>query len=182
MRILGSRVVRTEDPRLLTGEGQYVDTLDFANALHVTYVRSTVPHARLRSVDVDAARAVPGVVAVLTAADVDIADLPPPAFFPHLDQTKLRPILARDRVRFVGEPIVAIVSEHPRQGSDAAELVEIDYDPLPVVLDRGASLPNETPLFPQSPSNVMAALGTPPIEGLFAGAAGVVTRWRATRR
>jgi carbon-monoxide dehydrogenase large subunit len=182
MRILGSRVVRTEDPRLLTGEGHYVDALDLAGALHVTYVRSTVPHALLRSVDVDAARAVPGVVAVLTADDVDIADLPPPMFFPHLDPTKLRPVLARNRVRFVGEAIVAIVSEHPRQGSDAAELVEIDYDPLPVVLDRETSLSNETPLFPESPSNVMAELSTPPIDGLLDGADVVVKQSMVNHR
>src|SRR5438105_14165278 len=101
MRILGSRVVRTEDPRLLTGEGHYVDTVDLADALHVPYVRSTVPHARLRSVDVDAARRAPGVVAVLSAADVDLVDLRPPAFFPHLEQAKLRPVFARDPVRCV---------------------------------------------------------------------------------
>ncbi len=170
MKLLGSRVVRTEDPRLLTGRGQYVGTVDLDDALHVTYVRSTQPHALIRSIDVDAARTAPGVVAVLTAADIGLADLVPPAFFPHLDHSKLRPVLARDRVRFVGEPVVAIVSEHPRYGTDAAELVEIDYESLLPIVDRTTSMTNDIVMFPESPSNVMAALSTPPVDGLFDGA------------
>ena len=106
----------------------------------------------------------------MTAADVGLADLVPPAFFPHLDHSKLRPLLARDRVRFVGEPVVAIVSEHPRYGTDAAELVEIDYEPLPPIVDRATSMANDIVMFPESPSNVMAALSTPPVDGLFDGA------------
>src|SRR5690349_8533354 len=83
--ILGNRVIRKEDPHILTGGGAYVDSLDLEGARYVTFVRSTVPHALVRSIDTNAAKAAPGVEAVLTVDDLDIGPFPPNPFFPQLD-------------------------------------------------------------------------------------------------
>src|SRR5918992_1565964 len=122
MSVLGNRVPRVEDPRLLTVGGTYVDDVALEGALHVTYVRSTIAHARVESIDASEARAAPGVVAVFTAADLDVGPLPAS---PFLNQQMPRPLLANDVVRFVGEPVAAIVSETRAQGVDAAELVVV---------------------------------------------------------
>jgi aerobic carbon-monoxide dehydrogenase large subunit len=151
MSILGNRVPRVEDPRLLTVGGTYVDDLPLEGALHVTYVRSTMAHARILSIDVDEATAAPGVVAVFTAADLDIG--PFPASMPMLNQQMLRPLLATDVVRFVGEPVAAVVSEERAQGVDAAEMVIVDYDPLPVVVDAEAAASTDLLLFPEAGTN-----------------------------
>jgi len=122
--LFGQRVPRVEDPKLLTEGGTYVADLripELDGATYVTYVRSTIAHARLTSIDVDEARTAPGVVGVFTAADLDMADLP--LGTPMGNPAITRPLLARDRVRYVGEQIAAIVTEHPEQGPDAAELV-----------------------------------------------------------
>src|SRR5438128_2683216 len=129
MSILGTRVLRTEDPRFLTAGGTYVADVDdplLAGALHVTFVRSTMAHADI-TVEVEDARSMPGVVAVLTDADLGLPPQPPP--IPLIQQSMLRPFLASDRVRFVGEPIAAVVTEAPEQGADAAEIVYVDYEP-----------------------------------------------------
>jgi carbon-monoxide dehydrogenase large subunit len=161
MSILGTRVVRVEDPRLLTVGGTYAADLSdprLAGALHASYVRSTVAHAEIVEVDVSAARSLPGVVDVLTGADIDLPDVP------GMSRAEMsRPLLARDRVRFVGEPVAVIVSERPEQGVDAAEQVVVDYGPLPVVLDVHAALAPDQPegglLFPETGSNVVGAFG-----------------------
>ena len=180
--ILGNRVVRTEDPHLLLGEGGYVDSLDLPGALRVSFVRSTVPHAVLRSIDVSEARAMPGVVAVHTAAELDLGPFPPPAFFPHLDARFLRHPLARDRVRFVGEPVAVILAEDRYQGADAAEAVVVDYDPLPVLVDIEESAKEELLLFPEVGTNVGAVLDLPPVDGIFDGADVVVSQKMINRR
>jgi carbon-monoxide dehydrogenase large subunit len=133
MSILGNRVVRREDPKFLTVGGSYVDDLPLEGAAYVTYVRSTVAHGRIESIDVEDARAAPGVIAVFTAADVDLAPTPPS--LPFFNMEMVRPWLATDRVRFVGEPVAVIVSETRAQGFDASELVVVDYEPLPAVID-----------------------------------------------
>jgi carbon-monoxide dehydrogenase large subunit len=134
MSILGNRVLRKEDPKFLTTGGVYVDDVPLENALHVVYVRSTAPHARITTIDVSEAAESPGVVAVFTAADV--AELGP---FPHdmdaLNQEMRREWLAADTVRFVGEAVAAIVAESRSQAEDAAELVYVDYEPLDAVID-----------------------------------------------
>jgi carbon-monoxide dehydrogenase large subunit len=147
MSILGNRVLRKEDPKFLTVGGTYVDDLPLAGALHVTYVRSTVAHGRIVEVDTAEAVAAPGVVAVFTSADVDLAPLGSNPSF-------ARPLLAQDVVRFVGEPVAVVVSETRAQGVDAAELVYVDYEPLPVVLDPAAAAGNETLLYPDAGTNV----------------------------
>ena len=119
MSILGTRVVRTEDPRLLTAGGTYTDDLrvpELATALRVTFVRSPVAHAGITGIDAKVALDSPGVVAVLTAADAD--DLPPAG-----DRPTTEPLLAADRVRYVGEPVAIVLTTGGYQGEDAAELV-----------------------------------------------------------
>jgi aerobic carbon-monoxide dehydrogenase large subunit len=160
--ILGERVLRKEDPKFLTTGGVYVDDMDeplLAGGLHVTYARSTMAHARITGIDTSAATASPGVVAVYTAADLGLEPVPA-AFNPMV----ARPLLAHEVVRYVGEPVAAIVTERRDQGEDAAELVEVDYDPLEVLLDVETSVASSTLLYPNVGSNAVfdsTALGMP---------------------
>jgi aerobic carbon-monoxide dehydrogenase large subunit len=158
--ILGTRVLRTEDPRFLTTGGVYTeDVVDerLAGAYHVFFVRSPVAHARIARVDVSAALTAPGVVAAFTGADVD--DLPavkPGAMF---NQQMTRPVLATDKVRYVGEPVAVVVTEQAYQGEDAVELVDVDYDPLPAVVDFADALSDQVLLFEEAGTNVAANFG-----------------------
>ena len=152
MSILGNRVLRKEDPAFLTVGGTYVDDLPLPGAAFVTYVRSTMAHARITAIDVDEARAAPGVVAVFTGADIDLDPIAPSMGF--INQSFLRPWLAGEVTRYVGEPIVAIVTEERYQGADAAELVSVDYEPLPVVVDAEESVKGEVLPFPEIGTNV----------------------------
>ena len=133
--ILGTAVRRVEDPKMLTAGGTYVDDIRdplLNGALHVHYVRATMAHANI-TVDLADAAAMPGVVAVVTAAD--IADMGTfPGDFPGFAKTLGRPWLAGSVVRYVGEPIAAILTESRGQGPDAAEAIVVDYDPLPVLI------------------------------------------------
>ena len=153
MSILGNRVLRREDPALLTSGGTYVDDLDLPDAAFVTFVRSTMAHARIAGLDVSDARAMPGVLAVVTAADLGLADLGPA--MPMYNASMTRPLLARDTVRFVGEPIVAIVTETRAQGPDAAETVFVDYEPLDAVVDPTSAHGHATVLFDEAGTNVV---------------------------
>ena len=157
MSILGTRVLRTEDPRFLTTGGVYTADLPLEGACHVYFVRSTIAHARLLSVDVTPALDAPGVIAAYAAADLDVPVMDPP--MPGMNQAMTRSMLARDVVRFVGEPVAVVVTEHPYQGEDAAELVEVDYQPLPAVVDMTDALRSETLLFPDAGSNVVTTFG-----------------------
>jgi carbon-monoxide dehydrogenase large subunit len=146
-----------EDPAFLTvGVTSPIST---CRAAHVTYVRSTVAHARISAIDTDEARTAPGVVAVFTAADIDVAPAPPA--FPLVDAAYARPFLAQGVVRFVGEPVAVIVSETREQGADAAELVFVDYDPLPVVVDPEVAARDDVLLFPEIGTNVVLASTAP---------------------
>src|SRR5262245_22219035 len=136
MSILGNRVTRIEDPRLLTSGGVYTADLDdplLTGAAHVTFVRSSIAYGRIIAIDTEAARTAPGVLAVVTAADLD--DVAPMSLFsPEWPQVMAQPVLARDTVRYVGEAVAAVVTELPAQGPDAAELVSVDIEPLPAVI------------------------------------------------
>jgi carbon-monoxide dehydrogenase large subunit len=168
MSILGTRVIRTEDPRLLTSGGVYVDDLrepELAAAVRATFVRSTVAHALIAGIDTTDALAQPGVVAVLTAADLDDLPVPPPpeplpegAPPPEgpmpLGGVWSEPLLAVDRVRFVGEPVALVLTDSTYQGEDAAELVSVDYEQLPAVVSIDAALAGQTLLFPDAGTNV----------------------------
>ena len=151
MPLQGTSVRRVEDARLLKGEATYVGDLDLPGALHVGFVTSNSAHALLARVDVTEARAVPGVVDVVTAADIELGALP--IFSPAFNQAMVRHILATDRVRFVGEAIVAIVAESAEAVADAADLVEIDYEPLPPVVRVEDALRDEVLLFPEAGTN-----------------------------
>jgi carbon-monoxide dehydrogenase large subunit len=158
MSFLGNRVVRSEDLPLLTAGGQYVDDVAnsepaLAGALHLTFVRSTLPHARILGIDTDEARRAPGVVAVFTHADLGLApDVPP---FPMMNQAMTRPWLADDVVRFVGEPVAIVATEERYQGADAAEAVLVDYDPLPPVVGLDAADRDDVILFESAGTNVV---------------------------
>jgi carbon-monoxide dehydrogenase large subunit len=162
MSILGTRVIRSEDPRFLTTGGVYtadVQDEQLAGACHVHFVRSAVAHGRISAIDVSAARQAPGVIAVFTGAD--LADLPMlGAPVPGINELMGQQPLARDVVRYVGEPIAAIATEGRYQGEDAADLVDVDYDVLPPVVDMAdANAPEPTLLFPAAGTNVAAAFG-----------------------
>ena len=151
MTMRGTPVLRREDRALLTSGGLFVADRRLAGALHVTFVTATMAHARLRGVDVAAARAAPGVLDVVIAADLagdgaaEPALGPEPLANPQLDAAMRRPLLATERVRFVGEPIAAIVATDAYRAVDAAGLVEVDYEPLPVVVDPEAALARGRP-------------------------------------
>jgi aerobic carbon-monoxide dehydrogenase large subunit len=155
MSILGNRVVRREDPALLTVGGTYVDDVVHEGAAHVVYVRSTLAHGRITGIDTSEAEAAPGVLAVLTAADHDLPDLVPIIM---VDQHMTRPLLARGTVRFVGEPIAAVVAETRAAAVDAAELVVVELDPLPAVIDPVEALGSEVHLFAEVDGNVAMAI------------------------
>ncbi|HVF74127.1 MAG TPA: xanthine dehydrogenase family protein molybdopterin-binding subunit [Acidimicrobiales bacterium] len=164
MSILGNRVLRKEDPKFLTTGGVYLDDLPLVGAAHVTYVRSTMAHARLLTVDVSEARSAPGVLAVLTVDDLDLEPIAP---FGFVNSAMAWPWLARDVVRYVGEPIAAVVTEERYQGQDAAELVYVDYDPLPAVVDPVEALTSETVLFPEAGTNLASELDFGQSDSLF---------------
>src|ERR1700754_671829 len=124
--ILGTEVRRVEDSELMRGAGSYVDNLDIPDALHVTFVRSPLAHARIERIDTAEAKAAPGVRAVYTAEDLNIAPQPGPI---PLNPQTARPPLAVGKVRFVGDVVAAVIAETKAQANDAAELVLVDYDP-----------------------------------------------------
>jgi carbon-monoxide dehydrogenase large subunit len=175
MSILGNRVQRKEDPRLLTGGATYVDNLKLPGAAWLTYVRSTIAHARIVSIDVDDARNAPGVIGVFTAADLDLEPMKPA--IPMINQQMARPFLADGVVRFVGESVVAVVTEERYQGEDAAELVFVDYEPLPAVIDPEAAEQSEVILFPDVGTNVAIELAFGTADDFFDGCE-VVARQR----
>jgi len=182
--ILGTRVLRTEDPRFLTTGGVYTDDLRLPDTCHVQFVRSAVAHARIRSVDVSAALAEPGVIAAFTGADLDLPELSPP-MRGVINAQMGQPLLARDVVRYVGEPVAVVVTEGRYQGEDAADLVDVDYDPLPAVVDMTeAGQPGSAVLFPAVGSNVAATFGDPAAlkDDLFAGSEVVVSRTIVNQR
>ena len=157
--VVGQRIRRREDPRFLRGEGRYVDDLSLPGALHLTFVRSYMAHAKVTGVDKSAAEAAGAQVFV--AGDTDLGVNPPPPFIP-IDPQMHRPLIASDTVRFVGD-IVAIVLADSREASvDAAELVMVDYDPLPAVTNPEDAARDETVIYAGVGTNV--CLAVPPQE------------------
>ena len=161
--ILGNRVLRKEDPKFLTTGGKYVDDLNdepmLQGALHVTYVRSTVAHGRINSIDTSDAASMPGVVAIFTAESLGLQPVPA-AFNPMVART----LLASDKVRYVGEPVAAVVTETRDQGVDAAEAVIVDYDVLEAFVDVEAAMMSSTLIYEGAGSNVVfdtTVLGIP---------------------
>ncbi|NKB21491.1 MAG: molybdopterin-dependent oxidoreductase [Alphaproteobacteria bacterium] len=133
---LGDSVERLEDPPLVTGKGRFVGDINFPDQLHMRIVRSDHAHGKIKSVDTSAAEAVPGVVAVWTTTDID--DVPPIDFREGSDPTLAlfrQYALARELVRYVGDPVAAVFAEDPYTAEDAAELVTINIEPLPVLIN-----------------------------------------------
>ena len=162
MGMIGQRVVRTEDPALLTGEGTFIDNLDIEGATHVVYVRSQMAHARIDGIDSTDAAGMPGVLGVFAAADIELG--PFPLDLPFLPPHFPRSALASDVVRYVGEPIVAVVAETRAQATDAAQMVIVDYDPLPAAVTVQEGLDGEVLLFPDFGSNVCVAMPGAPVD------------------
>ena len=161
--ILGNRVLRKEDPKFLTTGGMYVDDLNdepmLAGAAYVTYMRSSVAHGTILSIDTSAALEMPGVIAIYTAADLDLSPVPS-----DFNPMVARGLLAIDKVRFVGEPVAVVLTEQRAQGEDAIENIIVDYDMLPALIDIEEAMASTTLLYEAAGSNVVfdsTVLGLP---------------------
>ena len=149
--VVGQRVRRREDPRFLTGKGTYVDDIKPPDVLHVQFVRSYMAHAKVLGIDKSAAEALPG-TQVFTAADTDLTVNAPPPFI-QVPPEMFRPFIASDKARFVGDIVAVVVSETREGAYDAAELVIVDYEPLPSVTDLREALRDEVLLFESAGTN-----------------------------
>ncbi len=146
-RVVGRSIRRKEDARLLTGRGQYAADFRLPGMLHAAFLRSSHAHARVGAVRAKAALALPGVVAVVTADDLgDIGRIPVRLGSRPRVLACLQPPLARDKVRYVGEPVAVVVAESRYLAEDALDLVEVDCDPLPAVPDVRRALAPGSPV------------------------------------
>ncbi|HJZ02902.1 MAG TPA: xanthine dehydrogenase family protein molybdopterin-binding subunit, partial [Streptosporangiaceae bacterium] len=158
-RYTGASIKRSEDPRILTGAGRYVDDIKLPGMLHAAFVRSPLAHARVLSVDVSAALALPGVVAVLTGADLETMTVPGPdalmALMGWAGPTPEFTLLATDKVRFMGDPVAVVIAESRYLAEDGCELVDVEYDDLPPVVNAAFALdPSSPPLFANLGDNI----------------------------
>jgi carbon-monoxide dehydrogenase large subunit len=144
-KFVGERVKRREDPRLITGTATYVDDVRIPGLLSAIIVRSPYGHAKINSINVDAARNAPGVVAVLTGSDLK-GKLPGLRTGAPVDHAPHHPVLAYDRVRLVGDGVAVVVATDPYLAQDAADLIEVDYDPLPAINDPEKALEPGAPI------------------------------------
>ncbi|MGI5130979.1 xanthine dehydrogenase family protein molybdopterin-binding subunit [Pseudonocardia sp. CA-107938] len=167
---VGASVPRREDPRLLTGRGRFVDDIRLPGMLHAAFVRSTEAHARILSVDLDGVRTTPGVVAAYAAADLDLHDIvalldrPAHEFVPTA-----MPVLARDKVRFVGEPVAIVVARDPYAAEDGLEAAAVEYAPLPPVVSDTAALADGAALVhEEAPRNTLVDVSLFATEGIDA--------------
>jgi CO/xanthine dehydrogenase Mo-binding subunit len=171
---VGKAVGRKEDDRLLRGEGRYVDDIDPARQLHATVVRSMVANARITAMDVTVARSAPGVHLVLTGDDLGELNAPLPLLsgHPSLIAAKTQRPLAVDRVHYVGEAVVLIVADSRYLAEDAAELVSIDYEPLPAVVELDQAGSTEALVHDDVAGNVAGVVvdGVGDPDGVFASA------------
>ncbi|HET6794167.1 MAG TPA: xanthine dehydrogenase family protein molybdopterin-binding subunit [Acidimicrobiales bacterium] len=158
-RYTGASVKRSEDPRILTGQGRYVDDVRLPGMLHACFVRSPFAHARIRSVDVSAAREAPGVRLVLTGEELEAMIVPGPgvaAFFSGGLKVPSFSQLCTDKVRLVGDPVVMVVADTRYLAEDACELVEVDYEELPAIATPEAALDGSNPpIFEDLEKNVL---------------------------
>ncbi len=178
-KYMGQKVKRTEDPRLIQGIGHYVDDIELPGTLHVAYVRSQHGHAKLNSVNVDGAKSAPGVVAVYTGADIKdkIALIPCAAAAPDMKKPDY-PALALGKVAYVGQPIAAVVATDKYKARDAAELIEVDYDPLDAVTDLEAAASDSFVIHEELGTNIgwVYNAGSGDIDAAFAQADKIVTQ------
>lgn len=155
-KLFGTETLRVEDPRLLRGEGQYLADIKLHGMLHAAFVRSHVAHARIAAVDITDARSSPGVVDVVTGADLrEWAGMPTLIPLPQL-QPFLHPVLATDEVCFVGQPVAVVVARSRHEAEDAAERVFVDYDEVAAAIDpEEAARPDSPPVHLRIASNVV---------------------------
>ncbi len=176
---IGQEIKRKEDPRLITGHGVYTDDVDVPGMLHVAFVRSPYPHARIKSINTEAAKAVPGVEAVITFEDIKGTN---PNFIPFRPPTltwapELR-IFPAEKVTFVGQAVAAVAADDPYTARDAADLVEVDFEPLPSVSDPEKAMGPDAPvIWPEAGGNVCFTLksGSDEVDELMAKADEKVT-------
>src|SRR4029450_837308 len=168
---IGQSVTRLEDPPLVRGRGRFAADISFPHQLHMRIVRANHAHGKIVAIDTAAARALPGVIAVWTAAD--IADVPPIDFregrIPALEPYR-QPVLASDKVRYVGEPVAAVFADDPYVAEDAADLVSVEIEELPVLLaadaepgDFSPGRNTEVSIIRQGYGDVDAVLSSAPI-------------------
>lgn len=168
-------MLRTEDPRFLTGASRYVDDVPAPGALRAVFVRSMMAHAEVGRIDTAGAAAMPGVVAVFSAAQLDLPPRPPAG---NVEGPFARPVLARDRVRYVGEPIAIVLAETLAQAEDAAEALDVELEPLEPVVGAEAALAEGAPiLHPGAGTNLAHAFEERWNEDVLAGAE-VISRVR----
>jgi len=182
--LLGRSINRLEDARFVQGRGRYVADLAPPNALHGIVVRSPHAHARIRSLDVDAARRMPGVIGIFTGTDLAADGLGPlPCAVTHIPMTSPLVVppchaLARDVVRYVGDPIAFVVADSVDSARDAAEAVAVDYEPLtPAIVIADAVMPGAAAIWPEAKNNIAFQFNRgelDPVEAAIAGAAHVV--------
>ena len=159
-RYTGASIKRSEDPRILTGRGRYVDDIKLPGMLHAAFVRSPLAHGRVLAVDVSAAQALPGVVAVLTGADLEEITVPgqDPLFAMMAGGGPMPEysLLATDKVRFAGDPVAVVVAESRYLAEDGCDLVEVDYEDLPPVTSAASALDaGSPPLFANLGDNII---------------------------
>ena len=158
-KMIGARIKRTEDPRLLSGTGAFADDRQASRVLHVAFRRSEHSHARIKAIECAAARQAPGVVAVFTAEDL-AATVTPLLATSRMKGYHATPILplARGKVRYVGEPVVGIVADSRYHAEDALELIGIEFVPLPVVIDPLEAVKDNAPrLHEEAGGNVIVS-------------------------
>jgi carbon-monoxide dehydrogenase large subunit len=176
-RYAGARINRVEDARLLTGRGTYVDDISLPGMLHACFVRSPFARAAIGAIDIDAALAVPGVHHVFTAADLnpDVKEQWHSMAGPLGPETP-RPPLAEGEARFVGDPVALVIADSRAIAEDAAELVDIDFDPLPAVVDYVTAADHDALVHEAHGSNVICEMSMPDgmLDDVFEAAAHVV--------
>src|SRR6478672_8678320 len=155
-RYVGQAMKRKEDPRLVSGTSTYVDDVVLPGMLHMAVARSIHAHARIKRIDVSKAQKLPGVVAVVTGEEVSAhcGPIPCAASIPNMKKAE-RQLLAVGKVRFVGEPVAAVVAENKYIARDAADLIQIDYDVLPAVVNPEKAIDKSSPrLYEEHSDNI----------------------------
>jgi carbon-monoxide dehydrogenase large subunit len=183
---IGAPTLRKEDAELITGQAHFVDDITLPGLHYLAFVRSPFAHAMIRSIDGKRARALPGVVAVLTYDDLAFHGGVPCGSNPTGDAKQPeRPPLARDRVRMLGEPVAVVVAETRYAAADGAEAVDVDYEPLPVVVDvESAMEPGAPQLHDDVPNNRCCTIAheTEGFAEAIAGAKSLAVSSRTTHR
>ena len=158
--VLGESVKRVEDPRFITGNGNFLDDIKLPSMVHMAILRSPYAHANIRSIDTSAAAAMPGVVAVIVGADIPYNPLPmawPAGGASGIQNNVNTPrALATDSVKWTGEGVAAVIADTPEQAADALEAIKVDWEPLPAVVDaEKATQPGAPQLHENAPNNVV---------------------------